>query len=152
MTTTPTERIEIIREELGLNYSELGSLAGASKSVVNQWKTGNIKSISARYAYAIEEKTKFIAKWIMLDIGPARKTDSLTSTSLISKKRLPEDELQDEVVNYLSNIDAEDVDVWLVTIKALSNKARKKKHEQEKSDRQPISGATDPPPEYRRTA
>lgn len=150
MTTTPADRIETIRKELELNYSELGTLAGASKSVVNQWKTGNIKSISPKYAYRLDEQTVFNAKWIMLGSGPDKKTVAAGTTRFIARKALPPLELQNEVVSYLSGMDADDVDVWIATIKASANKARKNK--QEKSNRELAPKALDPPSEERRTA
>ncbi len=50
--------------------TEFGNLCGASKSVVNQWISGKIKKIDPRYAFLLEDKTQFSARWIMLGEGP----------------------------------------------------------------------------------
>jgi hypothetical protein len=49
--------------------TEFGTLCGASKSVVYQWLTGRIKSIDAKYAFKLEDATKFSARWIILGEG-----------------------------------------------------------------------------------
>lgn len=49
---------------------EFGRLGGMSKSVVNQLLGGSIKSFAPRYAYKLEDKTGFSARWIMLGEGP----------------------------------------------------------------------------------
>ncbi len=49
-----------------LDQPSFGTLAGATKSVVNQWLSGKIKSIDARYAFMLQKNTGFNAEWIML--------------------------------------------------------------------------------------
>lgn len=73
-----SERIQHVKQRLGINSNvRLGTLAGASKSVVGQWISGEIKTIAPQYAFALEEKTSFLAKWIMLGEGPeTRQTES----------------------------------------------------------------------------
>jgi phage repressor protein C with HTH and peptisase S24 domain len=71
--STPAERIEKIMRILGIKENvEFGRLAGASKSVVGQWLSGQIKSISPEYAYNIQENTGYNAKWVMLGTGPEK--------------------------------------------------------------------------------
>jgi hypothetical protein len=69
--TTIPQRIEIMKNHLGIVEDvEFGRLGGMSKSVVNQLQTGSIKSFAPRYAYKLEDKTGFSARWIMLGEGP----------------------------------------------------------------------------------
>jgi len=48
--------------------------SGASKSVVNQWLTGKIKSIDIRYALNIERELGFSHVWLMTGDGEPRET------------------------------------------------------------------------------
>ena len=69
--TTVWDRVQVIKEALGIKTdAEFGRIAGASKAVVNQWKNGLIQTISANYAYSIQDKTRFSARWIMTGQGP----------------------------------------------------------------------------------
>jgi hypothetical protein len=71
--STPAERIEKIMRVLGVKENvEFGRMAGASKSVVGQWLSGQIKSIAPEYAYKIQDSTGYSAKWIMLGTGPEK--------------------------------------------------------------------------------
>lgn len=73
MKTTVMERIEIVKKALNIVEDvKFGELCGMTKSVVNQLKAGKIKSFAARYAYMLEEKTGFCAKWMQLGDGPER--------------------------------------------------------------------------------
>ena len=66
-----SERVMLMKKHLGdVSDVRFGKLSGASKSVVGQWISGEIKNIAPRYAYTLEEKTSFNAKWIMLCKGP----------------------------------------------------------------------------------
>jgi hypothetical protein len=66
-----SERVMLMKKHLGdVSDVSFGELSGASKSVVGQWLSGEIKNISPRYAYTLEENTSFKAKWIMLCEGP----------------------------------------------------------------------------------
>lgn len=71
MQTTIPERIQIIKKEKGIaTDAEFGRLCGMSKAVVGHLKNGIVKTISARYAYKLEENTGFCAKWIQIGEGP----------------------------------------------------------------------------------
>lgn len=71
---TTSERIRYIKNELKIKTNvKLGALAGATKAVVGMWLSGEIKTISAEYAFALEESTPFLAKWIMLGEGSERR-------------------------------------------------------------------------------
>lgn len=43
--------------------------SGASRSVVNQWLTGNIKSMDIRYALQIEANLGYSHIWLMANLG-----------------------------------------------------------------------------------
>lgn len=57
-------------DELGVNQPAFAKLAGASTSLVNQWLSGLVKSISAKYAFALQRKTGYNAEWIQTGEGP----------------------------------------------------------------------------------
>ncbi|MFH2134460.1 MAG: hypothetical protein ABII81_04680 [Pseudomonadota bacterium] len=78
MKTTIPERIALVKEELGIvEDTEFGKLCGMSKSVVNQLKSGLMKSFAPRYAYKLEENTGFSARWMMLGDGAMRLDPSI---------------------------------------------------------------------------
>lgn len=68
--TTIPERIELIKKELGISEDvEFGRRCGMDKSVVNQLKTGKMKSVAARYAYKLEDSNGICARWFQLGEG-----------------------------------------------------------------------------------
>ncbi|OQY64734.1 MAG: hypothetical protein B6D47_12980 [Rhodocyclaceae bacterium UTPRO2] len=72
--TNPTwDRVETIKSALGLKSDiEFYRLAGADKGLGGQWKSGQVKTIGAEYAFRLQDKTGFNARWIMLGEGPKR--------------------------------------------------------------------------------
>lgn len=57
-------------EELQITkQSEFGVLCGASRALVNHWVTGRTKQIDPIYAFDLEDKTPFSARWILLGTG-----------------------------------------------------------------------------------
>lgn len=79
--TTTTERVKRMMEELGIEeQAEFGRLCGTSRSMVFQWLTGEIKSIGAKYAFRLEEKTGYRAKWIMLGEGEEKRSKDIGVT------------------------------------------------------------------------
>ena len=67
---TTAERVTYMMNTLKIKeQTEFGKLCGASKSVVYQWLTGRIKNIDAKYAFKLEDATKFSARWIILGEG-----------------------------------------------------------------------------------
>jgi phage repressor protein C with HTH and peptisase S24 domain len=80
--STPAERIEKIMRALGIKENvEFGRMAGASKSVVGQWLSGQIKSIAPDYAYNIQDNTGYNAKWIMLGTGAEKLNTSANESA-----------------------------------------------------------------------
>lgn len=70
--STASERVKLMMDALGKDQVEFGELAGTSRSVVNQWLSGKIKTIGAEYAYALQKKTGYSAEWIQLGTGPEK--------------------------------------------------------------------------------
>ena len=71
---TTAERVKYMMDELKItNQTDFGNLCGASRSVVNQWLVGSIKSIDARYAFKLDDNTPFSVRWIMLGEGNPKK-------------------------------------------------------------------------------
>jgi phage repressor protein C with HTH and peptisase S24 domain len=69
-----TERLHAIHEDMPQLEGERGQTglvkaSGASKSVVNQWLTGKIKSMDIRYALNIERELGFSHIWLMTGEG-----------------------------------------------------------------------------------
>lgn len=69
--STLIERIKTVIEECGDKLGEdkqagLGRISGASNSVVSQWLSGAIKSLSPKYAINIEKKLGYNSHWLML--------------------------------------------------------------------------------------
>jgi transcriptional regulator with XRE-family HTH domain len=67
-----SERIQLILDEARIDQVQLGDAAGVTKGTVNQWLSGQIKSIKLEYAIGIEERYGFSAVWIVLDRKPIR--------------------------------------------------------------------------------
>lgn len=65
-----SERIKAILDETKADQVELAAAAGVTKGTVNQWLTGDIKSIKLEYAVGIQEKFGYNAVWIVLDKEP----------------------------------------------------------------------------------
>ncbi len=79
-----SERVEHMKKVLGgVSDVQIGKLSTASKSVVGQWISGKIKEIAPRYAYKLEEKTPFNAKWIMLGEGPVSRDENRGEQALL---------------------------------------------------------------------
>lgn len=88
---TIPERIELVKKELDLTEdTEFGKLCGMSKSVVNQLKTGKMKSFAARYAYRLEENSCILAKWLQLGEGPMKFDPDISQTIKLMEKMNPE--------------------------------------------------------------
>lgn len=76
--------MKLLSERLGFIYDKMPELegergqiglvkaSGASKSVVNQWITGKIKSMDIRYALNIERELGFSHIWLMTGDGDPR--------------------------------------------------------------------------------
>lgn len=68
--STLSERIsKILTERPSLGQSGLVEASGASKSVVNQWLDGKIKSMRLDYALNIEKRLGYDHIWLVLGEG-----------------------------------------------------------------------------------
>ncbi|WP_171939048.1 helix-turn-helix domain-containing protein [Herbaspirillum rubrisubalbicans] len=96
--TTLSERIEkILSEHPALGQSGLAEAAGASKSVVNQWMDGKIKSMRLDYALKIERRLGYDHVWLVLGEGFEIMTQRKSwpfSVSLEAVEALPEESKQ----------------------------------------------------------
>jgi hypothetical protein len=87
---TIPERIEIVKKELNITEDvQFGKLCGMTKSVVNQLKTGKMKSFAARYAYKLEENSGFCAKWLQLGEGPQKLDPDIKQAMKIMESMRP---------------------------------------------------------------
>ncbi|CDY77976.1 Phage repressor [Caballeronia glathei] len=66
------ERIHTILTETGIDQPTLANHAGVTKGTVNQWLTGQIKSIKLEYAVGIQNALGYNAVWIVM--GQGKKT------------------------------------------------------------------------------
>lgn len=100
-----SERVEkILKDRPELDQVSFAKLAGASKSVVNQWLDGKIKSMRLDYALNIEKAIGYNHIWLVLGEGevfPQAKTWPF-SASLEQFLAMPEDERRrvDELVGF----------------------------------------------------
>jgi hypothetical protein len=64
------ERVKYMMEHLQITkQTEFGNLCGASRALVNHWVTGRTKLIDPTYAFELEDKTPFSARWILIGTG-----------------------------------------------------------------------------------
>ena len=100
-----SERVDkILKDRPELDQVSLAKLAGASKSVVNQWLDGKIKSMRLDYALNIEKAIGYNHIWLVLGEGelfPQTKTWPF-SASLELFLSMPEEERAriDELVGF----------------------------------------------------
>lgn len=98
--TTTIDRVKTMMTALELDQPGFAAVAGTTKSVVNQWLTGKIKSIAPTYAYAIAKKTTFYPEWIMLGSGNSRsdeKKQPNPSSTVTLKPKTNRDKLLEEL-------------------------------------------------------
>lgn len=69
---TLVERIQLILDEEKIDQVQLGAAAGVTKGTVNQWLSGQIKSIKLEYAVGIEEAYGYNHLWLVLGRPPVR--------------------------------------------------------------------------------
>lgn len=85
-TTTTSDRVRKMMQALGnLDQPSFGRLAGASKSVVNQWLSGATKSITAQYAFQLQRTTGYNAEWIQTGNGPEKMEASIETASHVAE-------------------------------------------------------------------
>lgn len=80
-----SERIQLVLDENaenGVDQVVLAKAAGVTKSTVNQWITGDIKSIKLEYALGIQEAFGYNAIWLVLGKGNKRDTKKIELESI----------------------------------------------------------------------
>lgn len=93
------DRMERIKTELGVNWSQLAALAEMTKSGMSLIKSGATQTIKAAHAIALQNKTGFRVEWIADGQGPERAVSEVsgngevgTTSQLIADwKTLPPD-------------------------------------------------------------
>ncbi|EIF30937.1 putative transcriptional regulator [Burkholderia sp. Ch1-1] len=64
------ERIQTVLDEVdGIDQVKLAEAAGVTKGTVNQWLTGQIKSIKLEYAVGIQERFGYNPVWLVMGKG-----------------------------------------------------------------------------------
>ena len=97
-TNATWDRVEIIKKALTLKAdTEFYRLAGTTKNLGAQWKSGKVQTIGAEFAFKIQDMTGFQARWIMLGEGRQRAVDGSISPD--------DDPLITEVINYMRSCD-----------------------------------------------
>lgn len=142
--------IQAAQALLGISTpSEIGRLIGAYDQKMTNWKT---RGIPRAEIMDISEKIGCDPFWLRDGKGTMTIAayPSASTRSYQVREKLPAQDLHAEVVYHLSAMDIDDQNVWIATITAASNKARKVI--QEKSDRKLAEKASDPPLSDRRTA
>lgn len=68
-----SERIQLILDETpGIDQVKLAEAAGVTKGTVNQWLSGDIKSIKLEYAVGIQDRYGWSAVWLVMNKGEKR--------------------------------------------------------------------------------
>jgi hypothetical protein len=89
------ERIQLVLDETpGIDQVKLAEVAGVTKGTVNQWLSGDIKSIKLEYAVGIQERYGWNAVWLVMGKGDkkqkiAQSPDAFNPVPLPPTKRIP---------------------------------------------------------------
>lgn len=90
-------------DEMGLDQPGFAAISGTTKSVVNQWLTGKIKTIAPVYAYNIAKKSIYMPEWIMLgsgDVTHDKKNQPKSPSTVTLRPKSPRDKLLEELAGY----------------------------------------------------
>jgi len=76
-TTTLADRLQTIMDSMGWETQvDLAKAAKTTRQVVQNWmKRGANQEIKARYAFNLQDRTRFNARWIIYGDGPERIVD-----------------------------------------------------------------------------
>lgn len=89
------QRIQLVLDETpGIDQVKLAEAAGVTKGTVNQWLTGDIKSLKLEYAVGIQERYGWNAVWLVMEKGEkkpkiAHSPDEFNPVPLPPTKRIP---------------------------------------------------------------
>ena len=70
MATHLSPRLRQIMSTMGWTGAELAKAAGASKQSVSRWLSDGRIQIDPAFAFRLEDRTGFAARWILLGTGP----------------------------------------------------------------------------------
>jgi transcriptional regulator with XRE-family HTH domain len=73
--TTLPQRLQTVMDAMGWSQADLARAAKTSRQNITNWMTevsGSKKSMEPRFAWAIEDATRFNARWIVYGEGPSR--------------------------------------------------------------------------------
>jgi transcriptional regulator with XRE-family HTH domain len=103
------ERIKQRRQELGLDVPEVARLCGVSKSLVNQWESGDVKYLRPVNLMALSDALKCYVRWIVLGLGPKERMvtrDQLSQEEdkLIEHYRILDDSLKGVVTDLAKSL------------------------------------------------
>lgn len=93
--TTLAQRLQAIMDANDWNQTDLAKAAKTTRQSVSNWMTqvsGVKGNIEPRFAWNLEDETRFSARWIVYGEGPARLqiADPLDAKLLEAITRLPE--------------------------------------------------------------
>lgn len=83
-TPSLQSRLRQIMREMRWSQADLAEAAGASKQAVSRWLRNGHKTIDAKFAFALEERTGISARWILYGEGPVH------VVSIIDLEEFPE--------------------------------------------------------------
>ncbi len=93
--STLPQRLQTIMDAMGWHQqTQLAKAAGASRQNVTNWMTeisGTKKSLEPRFAFNLQDATRFNARWIIYGDGPARMeiADPSDTGLLLAISKLP---------------------------------------------------------------
>lgn len=93
----------ILDENPPLSQSELGQKAGVSKSVVNQWMDGKIKSMNIDAALTLEEAMGYNHIWLMTGRGEPKVRIAQASDDKVTNIRAQLVYLEPEELEIITN-------------------------------------------------
>lgn len=75
MPSNLQSRLGRIMRARGWSQADLARASGAAKQTVSDWLSDGYTQIDARFAYRLEDRSGFSAKWILLGTGPVMAID-----------------------------------------------------------------------------
>jgi transcriptional regulator with XRE-family HTH domain len=64
-----SDRLILMRKDLSLSGSELGALAGVSKSAISKLELGKSSNLKLAHLYSMADETGYSAEWIAIGRG-----------------------------------------------------------------------------------
>lgn len=64
--------LEVMQEERGWNKATMAREMGTEPNRLHHWLSGSRKTMSSRFAWPLQDKYRWNARWILDDDGPER--------------------------------------------------------------------------------